>query len=165
MKLERQQTCCTSFHFTCFLLIVLCIYIKMLIHDFDWLRKAACLSVSTRPHTCITMGQLEIEIQYWNNVAKVRETDSKVYTNLHYCKPIASLKELGDNVFYSGDQVYNLSEWADETVGCAVRWNRVNRHFNVIALAGGNLWNKPWLECGFNQSTSRIRRTRCVIKQ
>jgi hypothetical protein len=39
--LERQQTSC----FTCFLLIVLYICIQMmLIHDFDWLRKAACLS-------------------------------------------------------------------------------------------------------------------------
>ena len=27
---------------------------------------------------------------------------------------------------------------ADETVDCAVRWNRVNRHFNVIDVAGGN---------------------------
>ena len=25
--------------------------------------------------------------------------------------------------FYSGDQVYKLPGWADETVDCAVRWN------------------------------------------
>ena len=51
---------------------------------------------------------------------------------------------------------------ADETVDCAVRWNRVNRHFNIIDLAGGNLWNRLRLVCGFNQSAFRIRPTRCI---
>ena len=46
------------------------------------------------------------------------------------------------DAFYSGDQVYKLPGWDDETVECAVRWNRVNRHFNVIDLACGNLWNR-----------------------
>lgn len=41
--------------------------------------------------------------------------------------------------------------------------NRVNRHFNFIALAGGNLWNRHRLECGFNQSASRTRPTHCTI--
>ena len=41
--------------------------------------------------------------------------------------------------------------WADETVDCTVRWNRVNRHFNITELASGN--------CGFNQSAFRIRPT------
>uniref|UniRef100_A0A8C7PXT3 Beta-galactosidase n=1 Tax=Oncorhynchus mykiss TaxID=8022 RepID=A0A8C7PXT3_ONCMY len=41
-----------------------------------------------------------------------------------------------------------------------VRWNRVNRHFNIIDLAGGNLSNRHRLECGFNQSAFRIRPTR-----
>jgi hypothetical protein len=38
------------------------------------------------------------------------------------------------------------SVWADETVDCAVRWNRVNINFNVIDLAGDNLWNRHRLE-------------------
>ena len=29
---------------------------------------------------------------------------------------------------------YKLPGWADETVDCTVRWNRVNRHFNVIYI-------------------------------
>ena len=41
------------------------------------------------------------------------------------------------DAFYSGDQVYKLPGWADEIVDCAVRWNRVNRHLNVLDLAGG----------------------------
>ena len=51
--------------------------------------------------------------------------------------------------------------WADETVDCTVRWNRVNRHFKIVDLAGGKLWNQ--LECGFNQSAFRFRPTRCII--
>jgi hypothetical protein len=61
-----------------------------------------------------------------------------------------------------GDQVYKLPGWADETVDCAVRLNRVNRHFNIIDLAGGNLLNRHWVECGFNQSAFRIRPTRGI---
>ena len=64
--------------------------------------------------------------------------------------------------FYCGDTVYNFPAWADETVDCAVRWNRVNWHFNIIDLAGGNLWNRHWLEWGFNQSAFRIRPTSCM---
>jgi hypothetical protein len=67
------------------------------------------------------------------------------------------------DAFYSGDQVYKLLGWADETVDCAVSWNRVNRHFNGIDLAGGNLWNRNRLECGFNQSAFRIRSTHCIM--
>jgi hypothetical protein len=33
---------------------------------------------------------------------------------------------------------------------------RVNRHFKVIDLASGNLWNRHRLECGFNQSAFSI---------
>jgi hypothetical protein len=55
-----------------------------------------------------------------------------------------------------------LSGWVDETVDCAMRWNRVNRHFYIIALPGGNWWNRHQLECGLNQSVSRIRPTRCI---
>jgi hypothetical protein len=64
--------------------------------------------------------------------------------------------------FYSGDKVYNVPGWADETVDSTVRWNRVNRHFNFIDLATGNLWNGHRLECGFNQSAFRIRPTCCI---
>ena len=45
---------------------------------------------------------------------------------------------------------------------CSFRWNRVNRHFNVIDLAGGNLWNRHRLECDFNHSAFRIRPNRCI---
>ena len=72
---------------------------------------------------------------------------------------------MGDNnqdACCNGDQVYKLPGWADETVDCAVRWNRVNKHFNVIALVSGNLWNRQRLECGFNQSASIIRPTYCI---
>ena len=51
--------------------------------------------------------------------------------------------------------------WVDETVDCAVRWNRVNRHFNVLDLAGGNLWNRHRLEC-FNQSVLAYLSTECL---
>ena len=44
----------------------------------------------------------------------------------------------------------------------AVRWDRVNRHFKVIDLAGGNMWNRHQLECDFNQSAFRIRPTCCI---
>ena len=54
--------------------------------------------------------------------------------------------------------------WTDETVDCAVRWNRVNRHFNVIDLAGGNLWIRHRLECGFNPSAFWIRPIRYIIR-
>lgn len=67
------------------------------------------------------------------------------------------------SAFYSGYHVYKLPGWADETVDCTVRWKRVNRHFNVIGLAGGNLWNRHLLESAFNQSAFRIRTTRCII--
>jgi hypothetical protein len=40
--------------------------------------------------------------------------------------------------FYSGDPVHKLSGWADETMDCAVWWNKVNGHFNVLDLAGVN---------------------------
>ena len=40
--------------------------------------------------------------------------------------------------------------------------NRVKRHFNVIDLAGGILWTRHRLECGFKQSAFRIRPTRCI---
>ena len=128
-----------------------------------WEKLSVCLVLT--PDTFITMGQLEIEFKYWNNVANVGETDSKVYTNLHCWKPNVSLKEMWEclDAFYSRDQVYELPGWADETVDCAVRWNRVKRHFNVIALAGGKLWNRHRLECSSNQSASRIRPTHCVI--
>lgn len=33
----------------------------------------------------------------------------------------------------------------------------MRKHFNVIDLAEGNLWNRHPLEYGFNQSASRIR--------
>ena len=66
------------------------------------------------------------------------ETDSKSKRNVRYCL----------DAFYSGDQVYKVPGWADKTMDCAVRWNRVNRHFNVIDLAGDNLWNRH----GFHQS-------------
>ena len=62
-------------------------------------------------------------------------------------------------LFYSGGQVYKMPGWADETVYCSFRWNRVNRHFKVIDLAGDNLWNRYRLECAFNQSAFRIRPT------
>ena len=70
---------------------------------------------------------------------------------------------MGDNVdnvgnaFCSGNLVYKLSGWADETVDCTVRWNRVNRHFNIIDLAGGKLWNRQQLAWGFNLSAFTIR--------
>ena len=48
--------------------------------------------------------------------------------------------------FYSGDQLYNSPAWAEETMDWAVRWNRLNRHLNVIELAGSNLWNGHRLE-------------------
>jgi hypothetical protein len=54
-----------------------------------------------------------------------------------------------------------LPGWADEAVDFAVRWNRVNRHFNIIYLASGNLWNRHWLEGCFNQSSFRIRPSHC----
>ena len=60
-------------------------------------------------------------------------------------------------------QVINSPGWADETVDCTVRWNRLNRHFNIIYLAGWNLWNRHRLECAFNQLAYRIRPTRCII--
>ena len=66
------------------------------------------------------------------------------------------------DAFYSRDQVYKLPGWADETVDCEVKWNRVKRHFNIIDLAGGNLWNRHRLERAFNQSAFRIRPTRCI---
>jgi hypothetical protein len=47
-------------------------------------------------------------------------------------------------------------------VDCAVRWNRVNRRINILALAGGNLWNRHQLECSCNQSGPRIRPTCCI---
>jgi hypothetical protein len=45
-----------------------------------------------------------------------------------------------------------------QIVDCAVRWNSVNRHFNLIDLAGG----RHRLECIFNQSAFRIRPTHCI---
>ena len=69
------------------------------------------------------------------------------------------------DAFYIGDQLYNLPGWADETVDCAVRWNRVNRHFNVIDFTGVNLWNRHRLECSFNQSAFRIRPSRCINEE
>jgi hypothetical protein len=57
---------------------------------------------------------------------------------------------------------WSYGHWTFLTLDCAVRWKRVNRHFNTIDLAGGNLWNRHWLECGFNQSAFRIRPTRCI---
>ena len=35
--------------------------------------------------------------------------------------------------------MYTFPGRFDETVDCAVRWNRINRQFKVIDLAGGNL--------------------------
>ena len=63
-----------------------------------WEKLPICLVPSPDPYTFITMGQLEIEFQYLNNVANVREIDSKVYTHFCFWKPIASLKEMGENV-------------------------------------------------------------------
>ena len=59
-------------------------------------------------------------------------------------------------------QVYKLPGWADETVDRTVRWNRVNRYYDVIDLAGDNLWNRHQLECAFNQSAFSIRPTRGI---
>ena len=56
-----------------------------------------------------------------------------------------------------------LIKWADETVDCAVRWNRVKRNFNIIDLAGGHLWNRHRLECGLNQSAFTIRPNSCIV--
>ena len=38
----------------------------------------------------------------------------------------------------------------------------VHRHFNVVALAGGNLLNRHRLEHSFNQSASKIRTTHYI---
>jgi hypothetical protein len=133
-----------------------------------WLAEKRCLPICLvpTPDMFITMGQLEIEFEYWSNVENVGETDCKVYKNLCFWKLNVSLKETWDNVYmlFIVEIMFGLDEtgWADETVDCAVRWNRVNRHFNVIDLAGGNLWNRHQLECGFNQSAFRIRPTCCI---
>ena len=55
----------------------------------NWLRHAACRS---HPDTFITMGQLEIEFEYWNKVANVAVADIKVYTNPRCWKQNVSLK-------------------------------------------------------------------------
>ena len=47
--------------------------------------------------------------------------------------------------------------------GLMRQWNRMNRYFNVIDLAGGNMWNRHCLECGFSQSAFRIRPTHCIV--
>jgi hypothetical protein len=45
------------------------------------------------------MGQLDITLFQYSNVANVGETDSKVNTNTHCCKLNVSLKETRDNVY------------------------------------------------------------------
>jgi hypothetical protein len=98
------------------------------IHDFDWLRKVLCLFPT--PNTFITMGQLEIEFQYWNNVGNVGKIASKADTNL--C--------LLYMIFIVVIQFINclaglMRQWISH-------WNRANRQFNGIALAGNNLWKR-----------------------
>ena len=45
------------------------------------------------------MGQLDITLFQYSNVANVGETDSEVYTNTHCCILNVSLKETQDNVY------------------------------------------------------------------
>ena len=66
------------------------------------------------------------------------------------------------DAFYRGDQVYKLPGQADETVDCS-QMEQSNRYINVIDLAGGNLWNRHWLECALNQSAFKIKPTCCTI--
>jgi hypothetical protein len=127
----------------------------MLIHELDWLRKAAYLSVSF---------QLPTRSLLWDSWRSNLNIETMLQMSEWQTVRFIQISAVEDKIldaFHSG--VYKLPGWADETVDCAVRWNRVNRHFNVIDLAGGNLWNRHLLEWGFNQSAFRIRPTHCII--
>ena len=73
-------------HFGSFYLfsIDICMSIKMLIHDLDWLRKAAYQHVSSRlPTRSLLLDSWRLNLKFLNNVANVREAGHKVYA--HFC--------------------------------------------------------------------------------
>ena len=54
------------------------------------------------------------------------------------------------------EKVSKLPGWADETLDCVIRWNRVNRHINIIDLSGGNLWNRHGRNAVLTNQHSRL---------
>ena len=134
----------------------------MLIHDFDWLKSCQPICLVQTPDLFITIGD---QISKLKQCCKYRRDGQQCYTKSLLMKNKCYSKRTGKlclDAFYNVDLVYKLPGWADETVDSTVRWNRVIKHFHVIDLAGGNLWNRHCLECGFNQSASRIRPTCCI---